>query len=226
MTSFNAPVQTLDQEDALPNGDRVYRAVRKDILNGTLPPATRLVEVQLASQFEVSRTPVREALKRLAAEGLIVLDPVRGMVVREIDAREAEDVYVIREMLDGLGSRLAAQRISPAALTKLRVLTELMQQAAEHHSWAAVVQMNISFHEVLYRAAGNERLSAIGRSLEESVRRFSAMAFTTPERVGEVIQEHTEIIDALEAHDADRAEAVTRQHMVRARLRMSALARR
>lgn len=226
MASQNAPVQSLDQDDALPSGDRVYRALRTGILDGTLAPATRLVEVQLASQFEVSRTPVREALKRLAAEGLVALDPVRGMVVREIDSREAEDIYVIREMLDGLVGRLAAERISPAALAKLRLLTELTQQAADHRSWAAIVQMNISFHEVLYTAAANERLSAIGRSLEESVRRFSSMAFNTPERVCEVIQEHTEIIEALEARDPDRAEAVARWHMVRARSHMSTLSRR
>lgn len=213
----------LDHDEPLPSSDRVYRGVRAYILNGTLAPGTRLVEVQLAGQFEVSRTPVREALKRLATEGLVALDPVRGMVVRDINPAEAEDIYVIREMLDGLGARLAAERISEASLAKLRVLTELMQEAADDHRWAAVVQMNISFHDVLYSAARNERLSLIARSLEEAVRRFSTMAFANPERVGEVILEHIEIIRALEAGDPDQAEAVTRQHMVRARAHMSGL---
>jgi DNA-binding GntR family transcriptional regulator len=216
-------VARLEQDDSLPSSDRVYRGLRKYILNGTLAPSTRLVELQLASQFDVSRTPVREALKRLAAEGLVALDPVRGMVVREINPAEAEDIYVIREVLDGLGARLAAGRISAGSLAKLHVLTELMQEAADDHRWEAVVQMNISFHEVLYSAANNERLSLIARSLEETVRRFSTMAFSHPERVAQVIHEHQEIIRALEEGDPDRAEAVTRQHMVHARSHMSGL---
>lgn len=226
MPGDHATAQRLEHDDMLPSSDRVYRAIRKDILNGTLPPAARLVELQLASQLDVSRTPVREALKRLAAEGLVALDPVRGMVVREINPSEAEDIYMIREVLDGLSARLAAERISPTALGKLHVLTELMQQAADDHRWEAVVQMNISFHEVLYSAAGNERLSLIARSLEESVRRFSTMAFSHPERVADVIEEHAEIIHSLEERDPDRAEQITRRHMIQARMHMSGLCRR
>jgi DNA-binding GntR family transcriptional regulator len=141
--------------------------------------------------------------------------------VRDINPAEAQDIYAIREVLDGLGARLAARHISAGSLAKLKVLTELMQEAAHDHRWEAVVQMNISFHEVLYSAANNERLSLIARSLEETVRRFSSLAFSDPQRVAEVIREHQEIIRALQEGDPDQAEAVTRQHMVRASSHMS-----
>jgi DNA-binding GntR family transcriptional regulator len=197
--------------------------LRKYILNGTLAPSSRLVELQLAGQFEVSRTPVREALKRLAAEGLVALDPSRGMIVREVDRSEAEEIYMIREVLEGLAARLAAQRITPEMIAKLRVLAELMQEAADEHRWEAVVQMNISFHKTLYGAAGSEQLASIARSLDETVRRFSTMAFTVPERVTEVTREHVNIIRALEDGDPDRAEAAARQHVLRARQNLAVL---
>jgi DNA-binding GntR family transcriptional regulator len=213
--------QALEQNASVASGERVYRRLRADILNGTLGPATRLVELQLASQFEVSRTPVREALTRLAAEGLVATDPARGVLVRGIDPAEAYDIYVIREVLEGLAARLAAEVVTSAQLSKLRVLTELMQDAADNQRWEAVVQMNISFHEVLYSAADNQRLAVMGRSMEETVRRYSGLAFSSAERLAEVVREHVDIIRALEDGDPDRAEAIAREHMVRARANLA-----
>src|SRR5579862_2474639 len=87
---------------ALPSSERVYRTLRDHIVEGKLLPGTRLVELDLAAQFASSRTPVREALARLTAEGLVAQDPQRGTVVRELDAEEAEEIYVLREAIDGL----------------------------------------------------------------------------------------------------------------------------
>jgi DNA-binding GntR family transcriptional regulator len=201
----------------LAHSELVYREIRRAIVDGTLSPGARLVELELASTFHVSRTPVREALKRLAAEGLASADRARGMVVRAVDREEAEHIYVIRAALDGVAARLAAERITPAQISKLRVLTELMETSARDHRWDAIVQMNITFHEVLYSAAHNAPLAAIGLSLEEAVRRFSSVAFAVPERVAEVIAEHAQIVDALADHDPDRAEMLARTHMVAAR---------
>ncbi|HEY3058083.1 MAG TPA: GntR family transcriptional regulator, partial [Chloroflexota bacterium] len=125
---------------ALPNSERVYRSLRDQILTGALAPLTRLVELQVAHQFAVSRTPVREALKRLIAEGMVVGDPQRGMVVRDVDPAEVEDIYIIREVLDGLAARLAAGRASDTDLIKLHLLMELMQESAAAQRWEAVVQ--------------------------------------------------------------------------------------
>ena len=199
------------------SSERVYRGLRDQILSGSLAPAMRLVELQLAHHFAVSRTPVREALKRLIAEGLVVADANRGMIVRDVDPAEVEDIYVVRESLDGLAARLAATHCSAEDLTRLHLLNELMRDSAEAQRWEAVVQINIKFHEVLYAAAGNSRLAVIGRTLQEAVGRYSPRALSDPERVAAVLREHADILAALEAHDGDVAEARARDHLASAR---------
>jgi len=201
----------------------VYRALRDQILTGALVPLTRLVELQVAQQFAVSRTPVREALKRLIAEGLVVGDSLRGMVVRDVDPAEVEDIYIIREVLDGLAARLAASRASESDLTRLHLLMELMDESAAAQRWEAVVQINIKFHEVLYTAAGNERLTLIGRSLQDAVRRYSPRALSDPDRVAAVLKEHAEIVRAIEARQLEAAEVSARSHLAAARHNFTAM---
>jgi DNA-binding GntR family transcriptional regulator len=209
--------------DGVPNSERVYRGLREQILTGALPPLARLVELQVAQQYDVSRTPVREALKRLVAEGMVIADPLRGMVVRDVDPAEVDDIYIIREVLDGLAARLAAERATPTDLTRLHLLMELMRESAQSQRWEAVVQTNIKFHEVLYAAARNERLALIGRSLQEAVGRYSPRALSDPARVAGVLTEHAQIVAALEASDLDGAEAAARKHLKAARKNFSEL---
>lgn len=204
-------------DPTVPSSERVYVALRHQILAGELKPNQRLVEMQLAGQFGLSRTPVREALKRLSAEGLVAVDPIRGTVVRHVDAAEVEGIYAIREALDGLAARLAATHGSEGDIAKLKLISELMQESAHAGHREAIVQINIMFHEVLYSASHNERLAAMARSLQDAVRQYSSLVFTDPSRVVEVISEHEAIVTAIEAHDPDRAEAACRGHMARAR---------
>jgi len=215
--------EQVDEVAQVPSSERVYRALRNQILTGTLAPRTRLVELQVAQLFAVSRTPVREALKRLIAEGLVVGDALRGMVVRDVDPAEVEDIYIIREVLDGLAARLAAARATPDDLTRLHLLMELMAESAAAQRWEAVVQINIKFHEVLYSAAGNDRLALIGRSLQDAVRRYSPRALSGPERVAAVLKEHAAIVHAIESHDLPAAEVSARAHLAAARQNFTAM---
>lgn len=201
----------------LPSSERVYRGLREQILNGKMEPGSRLVELQIASQFGVSRTPVREALQRLTSEGLASMEPLRGMVVRTVDAQQIEDIYEIREVLEGLAARLAALRANEGDLAKLRLLTEMMEESARFQRWEALVQANIKFHEVICGASGNERLAQMARSLQEFVRQSSSGAFANAGRVDEVLKEHTEIVAALEEHDPEHAESAARKHLFEAR---------
>lgn len=209
--------QVLSVEAPVPSSERVYQALRHRILAGMLEPGSRLVELQLATEFTVSRTPVREALKRLTAEGLIRVDPVRGIVVSDVDARELEEIFVVREVLDGLAARLAAGRVSSTDLTKLHLLMDMMRDAVRTGQWEGMVQANIKFHDVLHQAAGNERLRHLTRNLLDFVRRFSNEAFASQERASEVLAEHEEIIRAMETRDPDLAEKVARRHVESAR---------
>jgi DNA-binding GntR family transcriptional regulator len=201
----------------LPSSERVYRSLRDHILEGKLPPGTRLTELDLAQQFESSRTPVREALKRLGAEGLVSIDPGRGMVVREIDAAEAEEIYVIREVIDGLAGRLAAPRASEDDLTKLRVLIDTQRECLREGDWPEMVRANRRYHEVIYRATGSRHLFDFAGNLHDLVRTFSLRCFANPDRGQFVVDEHVRIADALGAHDAVAAETESKEHIARAR---------
>lgn len=187
--------------------------MKEMIISGELAPHTRLVELQFAAEFGVSRTPVREALKRLMADKLVHADPVRGLVVHEPEPNEIQDVYLVRELLEGLATRLAAQRIRPEELQRLRAILDSMHEGLKNGQTEIVVNANMAFHDVIYRAAGNETLQRLVRDLSDFVRRFSTEAFSSGPRVHTVFDEHEAILKALEEHDPEAAEAASTRHL-------------
>jgi DNA-binding GntR family transcriptional regulator len=207
----------VTRKDGLQSSEFVYRSLKEQIISGTLAPDVRLIELAIAAEFNVSRTPVREALKRLAVENLVLADPARGMVVHAPDAREIEDVFIVREALDALAAQLAAHRITPSELGRLRVVVDSMEDAIAGGRREQVVVANTHFHDVIYAAAGNEMLERLGRDLREFVRRFTTLPFASPDRVDHVLDEHRAIVAALEAHDPVAAEAASRAHLAAAR---------
>jgi DNA-binding GntR family transcriptional regulator len=211
------PTNVAHRKDGLQSSEFVYRSLKERIISGSLAPDSRLIELTIAAEFGVSRTPVREALKRLAVENLVHADPARGIIVHAPDARRIEDVFVVREALDGLASRLAAHRITPSELARLQVVVESMEEAIKAGRREHVVVANTHFHDVIYAAAGNEVLERLGRDLREFVRRFTTLPFASPDRVDQVLNEHRAIFDALERHDPDAAEAASNAHLAAAR---------
>ncbi len=207
----------VTRKDGLQSSEFVYRSLKEQIISGDLAPDMRLIELAIAAEFDVSRTPVREALKRLAAENLVLADPARGMVVHAPDAREIEDVFIVREALDGLAARLAAHRITPSEIGRLRVVVDSMEDAIAAGRREQVGVANTHFHDVIYAAAGNEMLERLGRDLREFVRRFTTLPFASPDRVDHVLVEHRAIVTALEAHDPEAAELASRHHLAAAR---------
>jgi len=204
-------------ELSLSNSERVYLELKQRILTGRLAPRARLVELKVAQELDVSRTPVREAIKRLMAERLVNVDPVRGIVVTHVDDQELEEIYVIREVLDGLAARLAAQRASPSEVGKFRLLMQIMDDNVRKEHVEAVVQGNIMFHDLLHQTAGNDRLRALSSDLANFVRRFSVESFASPERMEDMLAEHEEIVAAIETRDPARAERAARHHIAAAR---------
>lgn len=206
-----------ESRDGLPSSEFVYRRLKERIISGDLAPDTRLIELSIAAEFGVSRTPVREALKHLAADNLVLADPARGMVVHAPDASEIEDVFVVREALDGLAARLAAHRITPSELSRLRLIVDSMRQAILADRREQIVIANQRFHDVIYGAAGNDMLARVASDLRDFVRRFSTLPFASPDRVEHVLAEHEAILDALERHDPGAAQKASDTHLAAAR---------
>ncbi|HEV8470327.1 MAG TPA: GntR family transcriptional regulator [Candidatus Limnocylindria bacterium] len=213
----NAVRRPRASADGLPSSERVFRQLQNMIIDGEMGPGTRLVELSLATQFGVSRTPVREALKRLVDGNLLLADPIRGLVVRTPEAAEVEEVYLVREVLDGLAARLAAQRVGPDDLGRLRVINDTMREGIRDGRTAVIVNANIAFHDLIYSIAGNRTLARHGMELRNFVRRFSSEAFVSPSRVDAVLRDHERLLEALERGDSESAERASTEHLRKAR---------
>lgn len=197
--------------------EAAYQRLREDIVSGRLAPGTRLVEAQLAKELRVSRTPVREALRRLIAEHLVSRDDSGGLSVHRPTQREIEDIYLIREVLDGLAARLASQRLSDSELAGISQTIERIGSASADGELGEALGANIAFHDILYEATGNERLIRMGRELRDFVRLLSREPFADLRRADEIVAEHRAILGALLERDADRAEEAARRHVRLAR---------
>lgn len=199
-----------DNATRLGTADAVHATLRHAIIAGALKPGDRLGEEFLASEFSVSRTPVREALMRLSAERLAVRVPRRGLMVRSISEREVLDFYAIRIVLDGLAARLAAKFASPAEVAQLRWLNERMGTAADVTSQH---DFSVQFHAALFEASHNRLLQRIGTELIDWQRGFSGSTFADAARLKKAHADHRGIVAAIEARDGIRAGEKAGAHM-------------
>ncbi|MFP3915813.1 MAG: GntR family transcriptional regulator [Actinomycetota bacterium] len=189
----------------------VRNVLRRAILTGELRGGSRLVQADLAAMLDVSTTPVREALRDLASEGLIRFDPHRGAVVQELSGNELREIYMIREILEPFALRLAVPKVTPELLDRLRSLHERM--ASEPHS-AEWVDANRQFHLTIYEAAGFPRLSAIIKGLEDASVMYIGASLKDVEGLRETaIHDHGAILAALEEGDADAAVNAVLTHL-------------
>jgi DNA-binding GntR family transcriptional regulator len=202
----------------------VTDAMREAILDGVLAPSTWLREDELAGAFEVSRTPVREALRRLADEGLAVKTAHHGTVVAPLSLEDVLALYVVRENLEGLAARLAATRCPAGLVESLDEIGGQMRTSAERGQVDALARQNLSFHRALREAAANTYLDRFLGQVEHAVRRVPVSTLAAPGRAAEAIAEHDAIVRAIEDRDPDRAERAATEHMRKAReIRLSVL---
>jgi DNA-binding GntR family transcriptional regulator len=195
------------------SADAVYRALVENIVSGALPSGWHLAEERLAGLFQVSRTPVREALMRLETEGLAEPDRRRGLVVGYVSAQQIMDVYIIREPLEGIAASLAARFGSPIDFAELEQINELMAQAALAQDFTRMASLNIEFHAVLARASRNQMLERFIEDIHRWVQRMPATTLAQPGRAEEAIAEHQRLIASLKASDASGAEELARLHI-------------
>lgn len=199
---------------------RAYHAVRNDIIEGRYAPGDRVTESEVAASAKVSRTPVREALHRLEAEGLIRFVPNQGAFVSSFGRREAEETFELRVMLESYAVRLCARRAGPAQLLALRRLAEEQLAVSEQRVdgfLQRVSDLNSRFHEDLLAAAGSDPLRAALGSLANAPLVFQTFRDYSQEELVRSARHHLEIVTALEAGNADWAASVMRAHIFAAR---------
>lgn len=193
--------------------ERVHDHLRQEILANRLPPGTVLQEVALADSLGVSRGPIREAIGRLAAEGLLVVRPRRGAVVASLSKEEFLEAYQVREALEMLAVRLAAPRLDVEARATLGRLIERMAQCAARDDVNGFFEANAEFHWTIVEASGNSRLQEAYRQLIEQMGRYRTRSLKLRGSLKRSVAEHRTILRAINAGDADRAAHLVSEHI-------------
>ena len=192
---------------------QVAERLRVLIDSGELAPGTRLNEIELCNTMGVSRTPLREAIRSLATEGLIELQPNRGAIVSIVSQEDVTEILPIMASLEGLGGRLAAIHMDQSKIVQVRKIHDQMIAHYKNNEVAEYFETNRLIHELITEGSGNQTLVDTINSLSAKVRRARFSAQMTQESWAKAVSEHEEMIAALEAQDPDRLEAILVQHV-------------
>src|SRR5690348_12624061 len=193
--------------------DRIYEGIRHAIFSLELEPGAALVERDLAARFGVSKTPVRDALRRLAGEGVVTQSPYRGTTVRIIDPDEADEIYALREVLEAMAARLATPNLAPGDIDAARQCLERSRAAMEQGDRPLVARINRDFHAIFSQRSGNRALHETLSNLQDRVRLITIVGWSHRPSMREDLAQHQAVLDAAAAGDADVAGELMRQHV-------------
>ncbi len=196
-----------------PLREAVYEAIRRGILLGNLSPDERLMEMHLAKDLGVSRTPVREALRLLEADGLVEVIPNKGAVVARISLRDLLEVMEVRLALEHLAVRKACGSITLLQLNQMRSALNRFRVSLEKNDRAESARSDEEFHRIIDDAAQNRILSALLTQIREQVFRYRIESLKAEDTHRELVRQHEEILEALEKRDEERAQACMEEHI-------------
>jgi DNA-binding GntR family transcriptional regulator len=205
-----------DRAGAPASGSRAevaYQRLKSAIQSRQFEPGQRMREAEIATWLGISRTPVRDALKLLESDGLLVAAPRRGLIIAELDQQQVAEIYALRSVLEGLAARMAAQHASSAELSALVDVVQRQADTSPDADPAVLADLNRRFHQLIYRAARNRYLLDVLESLESSLALLPGTTYSAAGRRDTAHAEHKAIVTAIEAHDADAAEAAARRHI-------------
>lgn len=203
----------LKLDNYKPLREVVFESVRGAIISGVLKPGERLMEVQLAEKLGVSRTPIREAIRKLELEGLVIMIPRKGAYVADLSLKDITDALEIRAALEGLAAGLAALRITDEEIEALEMTAVQFHKAVEADDFENIVHKDIEFHERIFRATRNEKLMQITNNLREQVQRFRLMYINKSNKSKDLVKEHYEIAEAIAKRNIDAAERIAKKHI-------------
>ncbi|HEY8344092.1 MAG TPA: GntR family transcriptional regulator [Bacillota bacterium] len=195
----------------------VYEQLRNDIYYGVLLPGSKVVVDRLSKEYGVSKIPIREAIQKLAAEGLVEVAPHKGAVVTVYSPRDVEEIYAVRSVLEPFATRLAAEKMSDSELQILEGLYQQMAEATEEKDYRRIPQINHEFHQNLYKFSQNRWLYKILMDLWGRTRRSNAAFTFVKEHAERMFAEHQALMKALRERDAEAAEEAARTHVLSAK---------
>ena len=197
----------------LPLRDVVFNTLRQEILFGTLKPGENLREVALANRIGVSRTPVREAIRMLEIEGLVVMQPGKGAKVAEITRKELEDVLEVRNALEKLAIELACERMTEEQLAALKKNLLQFKEAVQIKDVTKLAAIDEEFHDIIFNATDNKRLINLLNSFKDQMYRFRFEYLKDSSNYERLVTEHERVITGLEQKDADAAKSSISDHI-------------
>ena len=200
------------QEQSL--GGQIFNRIRDDILSGNYAPGEELKEATLGKQLGVSRTPVREALRQLELEGLVTIIPNRGAFVEGISKDDIQDIYEIRSLLEGLFAKKAVTGITYKELEELEENLYLTEFHIQKEHFEQILELDNRFHEILYEASKSKMLKHVLSDFHHYVERVRKVSLSGTKRAKESNEEHKRIVEALKAHDAEKAQQLANQHIM------------
>jgi DNA-binding GntR family transcriptional regulator len=192
-------------------GRHAYHRLRDAIHEGSLKPGQRVMEVELAQWLNVSRTPVRDAIRRLEAEGMLAHEPRGGLVVASLDRQAVMELYAMREVLEGTAARLCARHASDMEVIELLDLVKAEQDLQGDAE--ALLRHNRRFHEAVHRGAHNRYLEKSLAAVNDSMVLLGKPLMLLPHRAEAALTEHAELVRCIERRDADAAEQAARRHV-------------
>lgn len=203
----------LNLNEYLPLRDVVFNTLRQAIISGEFAPGERLMEIALADRLGVSRTPVREAIRKLELEGLVVMIPRKGAEVAKITEKDLRDALEVRCTLEELATTLACDRITDEGRDRLKEALHTFKDAIESQNVQTIVEGDVKFHDAIFDATQNQRLMQIANNLREQVYRYRVEYVKDKDYHSTLVREHEEITKAILDNDKAKATKVMRTHI-------------
>lgn len=198
-----------------PLRELVYEELREGILTGVIKPKTRMMEVELAEKMGVSRTPVREAIRKLENEGLIIIKPRKGAYVSEISVKNMIDILEVRSNLEGLAAYLAAQRMTTEKKEDLMRTERSFEQALKTGDMQGMIKSDVQFHRLIVQSSENKHLIQLVEQLQELVLRFRYLYYKDFKRAEEMAPQHRGIYESILGNNPEKAKEAAFKHIDR-----------
>ena len=203
----------VTMDEFLPLRDVVFNTLRQAILTGELKPGERLMEIHLANKLGVSRTPIREAIRKLELEGLVTMIPRRGAEVAQITEKSMNDVLEVRRAMDALCVELACDRITPEELQDLKKACDTFEAAVKTDDIKQIAQADVALHDIIVQATGNQRLIQLVNNLSEQMYRYRVEYLKDENNYPTLMKEHKDIVEGLVRKNKMQVTETMHQHV-------------